>query len=72
LNEQQSLKQRQAATRMQQGIGIKMETIIPWREREIQYCLAVVDIGMVMTLDNAMVQDNGKWRLVRISASWPL
>jgi len=72
LNEQQSLKQRQAATRMQQGIGIKMETIIPWREREIQYCLAVVDIGMVMTLDDAMVQDNGKWRLVRISASWPL
>jgi hypothetical protein len=57
---------------MQQGSGIKMETIIPWREREIQYCLAVVDIGMVMTMDDAMVQDNGKWRLVRISASWPL
>jgi hypothetical protein len=72
LNEQQSLKQRQAATRMQQGSRIKMETIIPWREREIQCCLAVVDIGMVMTMDDAMVQDNGKWRLVRISASWPL
>lgn len=49
-----------------------METIILWREREIQYCLAVVDIGMVMTMDDTMVQDNGKWRLVRISASWPL
>jgi hypothetical protein len=72
LNEQQSLKHRQAATRMQQGSGIKMETIILWREREIQYCLAVVDIGMVMTMDDTMVQDNGKWRLVRISASWPL
>jgi hypothetical protein len=72
LNEQQSLKQRQAATRMQQVSGIKMETIIPWREREIQNCLAVVAIGMMMKMDDAIVQDNGKWRLVRISASWPL